>query len=35
MVNIQSDILDHTYGLNFWKKLEISHLELQKQTWRN
>ena len=26
MTNIRSDISDHTYGLNFWKKLEISHL---------
>ena len=30
--------MDHTYGLDFRKKLEISHrsdLELEKQTWRN
>ena len=32
MFNIQSDISDHTYGLNFQKKLEISHLELQQKT---
>ena len=32
MVNIQSDISDHTHGLNFGKKLEISHLELPQQT---
>ena len=32
MFKIQSDISDHTYGLNFRKKLEISHLQLQQQT---
>ena len=32
MVNIRSDMSDHTYGLDFQKKLEISHrsdLELE------
>ena len=33
MVNIRSDISNHTYGLNLRKKLEISHLELEKQTY--